>query len=318
MLGRVQGRGAEKRGRYWLWGRVRFPAGAGESFLVVSTISAAKPRELVLGAGPAGDDRRWRWANSGYLDLDAGPWSFRIRPHRAGASVFAPLYWRQADLTQTPRLNLFCLCDLPETVPTDRDARSSLGLASATTHDAHVLPARFLPVPEAGPVAGRKRVPDWMRCPRWFTKDSWRDELHYRRAGDIAAIVREVAANGGETLRLSVFWGGEAYFQSRVAPHARVGGLDYLQEARDEAVRTGLKVVAYLNPNALCFGHPLFDACVIRNADGTPSRRNAYGADWRPRAAYACINNPGYRRFLRELLCGSSRVTRQTASMLMA
>ncbi len=217
--------------------------------------------------------------------------------------MFGPLRWRQAELTQTPRLGLLCLSGEAGYVPTDREARASLGLASTPAADSHVMPARFSTLPAAAPVAGRKRLPDWMRCPRWFTKDSWRDELRHRRAGDIAALVREVAANGGEALRLSVFWGGEAYYQSSVAPHAPgLGELDYLREARDEADRTGVKVVAYINPNALCLGHPLFDQCVIRDARNAPSRQPAYGADWRPRAAYACINHPNYRRFLRALL----------------
>ena len=131
-----------------------------------------------------------------------------------------------------------------------------------------------------------------MRCPRWFTKDSWRDELRHRQAGDIAALVREVAANGGETLRLSCFWGGEAYFQSRVAPHAPgLGELDYLREALDEAARTGVKVVAYMNPNALCLGHPLLDECAIREADGQTLQAARL---WRELAARGglCVHQP--------------------------
>ena len=167
-----------------------------------------------------------------------------------------------------------------------------------------VEPARFAPLGDDRALPeNRKRVPDWMRCPRWFTKDSWRDELQHRQAGDIAALVREVAANGGETLRLSCFWGGEAYFQSRVAPHAPgLGELDYLGEALDEASRTGVKVVVYMNPNALCLGHPLLGECAIRAADGQISPQRAYGDNWRPEATYACINHPRYRQFLREVL----------------
>jgi len=44
---------------------------------------------------------------------------------------------------------------------------------------------------------------------RWYTKDSWRPEMATRHAGDIRQLVRQVAANGGQVIRLSVFWGGE-------------------------------------------------------------------------------------------------------------
>ncbi len=39
---------APKSGSYWLWGRVRFPAGPEESFRVVSTNTGENPRELIL------------------------------------------------------------------------------------------------------------------------------------------------------------------------------------------------------------------------------------------------------------------------------
>ena len=289
-----------KEGAYWLWARVRFPAGKEESLLLVATNAAGATRQLVLGAGP--DPRRWQWVNWGRLELAAGLSSFRIHPHRAAASTFAPLRWRQAELTQTPRLNVLCLSDDPSYVPTDPVAQRALGLTRASPPEPRVVSARLAPLANE-PADQRRPVPDWMRCPRWFTKDSWRDELRHRQGGDIAALVREVAANGGETLRLSCFWGGEAYFQSSVAPRTPgLGKLDYLREATEEASRTGVKVVAYMNPNALCLGHPLFDECVIREANGQLSQRPAYGANWRPQAAYACINQPRYRRFLREML----------------
>lgn len=293
---------APKSGAYRLWARVRFPAGEGESFRVAFTNAAETTGELILGAGQ--DPRHWHWVNGGVVQLPAGAWTFRIQPQRAAATTFGPLHWRQAELTQTPRLNLLCLSDEPGFVPTDADAQTVLRLTRTPPPAPRVEPTRLAPLAnDWQPPDNRKRVADWMRCPRWFTKDSWRDELRHRQAGDIAALVREVAANGGQTLRLSCFWGGEAFFQSRLAPHAPgLGELDYLREALDEADRTGVKVVVYMNPNALVLDHPLVGECVIREADGRPSTRPAYGANWRPEAVYACINHPRYRRFLEEVL----------------
>ena len=71
-----------------------------------------------------------------------------------------------------------------------------------------------------------------MRCPRWYTKDSWRQELATRAPGDIEKLVRQVAACHGNVLRISVLLGGQAFYQSRVAPHMpALGTLDYLREA---------------------------------------------------------------------------------------
>jgi hypothetical protein len=303
-----------KRGTYYLWGRVRFPGGPAESFRVVPTGAPYNTGAILLGGGA--DSRRWHWTpgqnerdgqpnpDRVALELAAGPWTFRVYPHRAAATTYAPLRWRQAELTQTPRLNLLCLTDDPNYVPTDADAKRALSLTPTPPPEPRVQPARLSPLPTEGPmVENRRRVPDWMRCPRWFTKDSWREELTTRQAGDIAALVRELAANGGETLRLSVFWGGEAYYQSRVAPHAPgLGELDYLREAMDEARRVGAKIVSYINPNALYPGHPLFPECVIREADGQVCQRPAYGAGFRPGALYPCANHPRYRQFLRAVL----------------
>jgi len=290
-----------KSGSYWLWGRVRFPAGAHESFRIVPS-NPSTGQQQIIAPGP--EPRQWHWVRTGPFELQPGPAAFRVHPHQAAASTFGPLHWRQAELALTPRLNLLCLTPDPDFIATDDAAATALGLSKTPSPMPRVEAARLDPATGDPPPANdRKPVPDWMRCPRWFTKDSWRDELRHRQAGDMAAIVREVAANGGETLRLSCFWGGEAYFQSRVAPHAPgLGGLDYLREALDESARTGGKVVAYMNPNALCLGHPLFDACVIRAADGRPNRQPAYGANWQPEAAYACIHHPRYRQFLRDVL----------------
>jgi hypothetical protein len=104
--------------------------------------------------------------------------------------------------------------------------------------------------------ADRRRVQPWFACPRIFIKDSGRSELGPsdgddsarlsqrnvpdtreweagpRRKGDIAQLVRRIAAHGGNAFRLSVYWGGEVYYQSTVAPHAPgLGDIDYLEEA---------------------------------------------------------------------------------------
>ncbi|MCX7824978.1 MAG: beta-galactosidase [Verrucomicrobiae bacterium] len=289
-----------KENVYRLWSRVRFPAGEGEAWRIAP---ASGGREIILSAGQ--DARRWHWVDCGEIELPAGPWTFRVHPPRAGATTFGPLKWRKAELTQTPRLNVLCLSDDPRYTPTDADAQRALGLTKTKPPLPRVAPAKLAPLPTDGLlVPNRKRLPDWMRVPRWFTKDSWRDELRHRRAGDIAALVREVAANGGQTLRLSIFWGGEVYYQSRVAPHAPgLGRLDYLREAMDEAARTGGKIVVYMNPNALVAEHPLHAECVIREPDGRLSQQPAYGRQTFPNGSrYACVNHPRYRQFLRDVL----------------
>lgn len=289
-------------GLYRLWCRVRFPAGPDDALRVV-------PSAAVLGAGVrivgGGDDaRRWHWAPAGEFRLPAGEWFFRVYPHRVSASAFGPLRWRQAVLTQVPRLNAFCLSDDDAFTPSDAAAQAALGAPAPPPPAPRVEPAR-LPAPVSGepPVAGRRSVPDWMRCPRWFTKDSWREELPTRRAGDIALLVRQLAANGGETLRLSVFWGGEAYYASDVAPRAPgLGSLDYLREATDEAAKAGAKIVVYMNPNAMYAGHPLSPECLVRLPDGSPRTNGVYGANFRGAVPAACVNHPRYRAFLRDVL----------------
>jgi len=113
-------------------------------------------------------------------------------------------------------------------------------------------------------------------------------------------MVRQVAANEGSVVRLAAYWGGDAYFQSQVAPHAPgLGSIDYLQEAQDEGSRLGVAIVLYINPNALYCDHPLFHEAVVRRADGGESTQPAYGV---AESRYVCINNPQYRRFLERLL----------------
>jgi len=188
-------------------------------------------------------------------------------------------------------------------VPTDARVRPSVPAAAARVAAARVTTAQLPPVAaETWKAADKKPLPDWMRVPRWYTKDSWRSELTGRQPGDIAQLVRQVAANGGNALRLSVDWGGEVYYQSRVAPHAPgLGRLDYLREAVDEGRRTGVKIVVYINPNTLYLGHPLFPECAVRDRDGQPVTAKTYGGNIE-NAPRVCINHPRYRQFLRDLM----------------
>ncbi len=267
-------------GTYRLWGRLRFPGGPAESFVVTGLGGAAQ----ALGGGRGAEG--WHW-DSLKADLPAGRVRFRVALGKSLATVYRPLAWLQAEPAFSPRLNLLCLSGDPAFVPTDEVARRALG-----TPEVRPLP----------PPAGGQPLPDWMRCPRWYTKDSWREELRHRRPGDIAALVRAAAANGAQAIRLSCYFGGDAYYRSRVTPAAPgLGDLDYLREALDEARPRGLKVVAYMNPNVLYAGHPLLDECAVREAGGGISRRPTYGQSIKG-AHYACINRPRYRQFLRDVL----------------
>ena len=281
------------RGTYSLWGRFRTPTGVDSLRVEPST------NGLVFRASND-QARQWHWVKAGKLELPAGPWTFRVCLDQSVATVFISLKWRQAELTRTPRLNALCLTTEPNYVPTDADAQRALGVKKTQPSAPQVTRGQLADGPL---VANRKRVPEWMRVPRCFTKDSSREELQHRHAGDITALVREVAANGGEMLRLGAYWGGETYFQSRVAPHAPgLGRLDYLREAMDEAKRCGVKVVVYMNPNALYPEHPLFGECLVHDPDGQVSQQASYGASFRPSTRYTCVNHPRYRQFLRDVL----------------
>jgi hypothetical protein len=201
-----------------------------------------------------------------------------------------------------PRLNLFCLTTDPHYVPSDGDACRALGLTLSGGQSPPPLAGAALPPvsDERLSAYGKRRVPDWLRAPRWFTKDSWPAELASRRPGDIANMVRQLAANHASAFRLSAYWGGQVYYQSRIAPHAPgLGRLDYLQEATEEGGRRGVRIVMYVNPNALCAGHLLYDEACVRGVDGRPLALAAYGTAG---ARYCCLENPRLRRFLLDVL----------------
>ncbi|MGD0498049.1 MAG: alpha-amylase family protein [Bryobacteraceae bacterium] len=147
-------------------------------------------------------------------------------------------------------------------------------------------------------LAGKKRLPDWMRVPRWFTRDP--NERRIGNAGDTRLLIQQVAANGGGAVRLGCFQYGEAFFQSAVVPHTPgLGELDFLREGVDEGARLGVKIAMYMNPNCLHERDPLYESCALRNAEGGIPDQRPYGeAGMR----FACINNPIYLKFLRDLL----------------
>jgi hypothetical protein len=149
--------------------------------------------------------------------------------------------------------------------------------------------------------AGRRRVAPWLGSLRLFTKESGRSELAPsegfdsakqsiqfvpdtreweagpRKRGDIRGLVRRIAENGGNAFRLSVYWGGEVYFQSQVASHAPgLKDLDYLREAMEEGRRSGVQVIAYMNPNCLYDTHRLWEMSSVFQLVGDPSDPDSY------------------------------------------
>ncbi len=143
----------------------------------------------------------------------------------------------------------------------------------------------------------KRRVTDWLRCPRFYTKDSRRTEMENRKPGDIARMVRDIARNEGAAFRLGGYWGGEVYFQSEVAPHAPgLGDMDFLDEGTEEGKRLGVKIVMYMNPSAFYPEHPLFEEVIARLPDGQPTDYGRLGA------TVICTNHPKYRRFLTDVL----------------
>ena len=113
-------------------------------------------------------------------------------------------------------------------------------------------------------------------------------------------MVRQIAAAEGTAFRMGAYWGGDAYFQSKIAPHAPgLGKIDYLREGIDEGKRVGVKVVMYMNPNTLYSDHPLLEEAIIRRADGSGWGGNQYGIR---DSHLTCINSPKYRELLQNVL----------------
>lgn len=148
-----------------------------------------------------------------------------------------------------------------------------------------------------------REVPDWLHCPRFYTSDYRRvqlmDEAWISKAGDMATRVKKIADNSGSVFRLGVSWGGEVYYQSKIAPHSpRLGNLDYLREALEQGRKSGVKIVAYMNPNSIYYDSPLLEKFGVRNNQGKIWDVKAYGES----ACWPCINNPDYRKFLLDIL----------------
>ena len=302
-------------GKYYVWARVRCPLPLDASFAFTPQGQDVST-DAHWAVGPASTrDPGWQWVSrAGQIAADdparrvsfeaaAGEFHFRIDPRQAYDSVFAPGGWTMARPMFMPRLNVICLTTDPNFVPTDADAQRALGVTPRRTTDEEFRrPEVLLPAvsPEELARLGKKPIPDWLRCPRFYTKDAWRDELRFRRPGDIAFMVRQIAACEGNAFRLAAFWGGEAYFQSDSVPRAPgLGEIDYLREATETGRRLGVAVVMYINPNCLYEGHPLFDEALVRQADGSGWGGDRYGIRG---AHFVCINHPEYRRLLRSLL----------------
>lgn len=301
-------------GRYYAWARMRCPHPTGEPFAIAAQGEDGPGDRAQTFCDAVTDDGAWHWVGrtgktSGKgpaqrlsFELPAGRFDFRVYVSEAHDSVFSPGRWPMARPMFTPRLNVLCLTTDAGYTPTDADAEKALGLVPSHYSD-ESLRVAAQPLPPASAQAARpakKPIPDWLRCPRFFTKDAWRGELAFRKPGDIGFMVRQIAAAEGNAFRLAAYWGGDAYFPSRVTPHAPgLGPLDYLREATDAGKRLGVHVVMYINPNCLYDDHPLHTEAAIRGADGSIAAGHGYGIRG---AQFVCINNPVYRDFLRRLL----------------
>ncbi len=304
-----------KAGTYYIWARLRYPSGLDESFALLP--AGGKPSldiRLAIGKGKAGV-RKWHWAGRAKgvrrgIELPAGNWSFSIYPREALEQATTSEKMRMTRPMFCPRLNAICLTTDADYVPNDADARIYFGQSlsvnnSASRKASQPIRLRRTNLPPVSDeelrLSGKRRIPDWLRCPRFYTKDSHRHELSHRQPGDIKEMARHISANGASAFRLSVCWGGEVFYQSKVAPHAPgLGKLDFLREAVDEGRRLSLKVVAYINPNALYLNHPLFKEAAIRDANGEIADAISYNRFKDTR--YACINNPKYRKFLSDVV----------------
>ncbi|HEX2999210.1 MAG TPA: alpha-amylase family protein, partial [Armatimonadota bacterium] len=157
------------------------------------------------------------------------------------------------------------------------------------------IPSRILAAPQQ-----KHPLPEWLRCPRFYTEASVRDAAKAYKPGEITALVRNVAGNNGSALCLGVYRNGEAFFQSRVAPHApELGQLDYLQEALAEGNLLGVKIIASINLDTLAREHPLYPECMARGINGKAWDLSLAGMKG---AGYPCLNNPEYRRYLLSLV----------------
>jgi hypothetical protein len=143
---------------------------------------------------------------------------------------------------------------------------------------------------------GKQRVPDWLRCPRFYTADRTWDLPD----GGVANLVDRVADNLGTAFRAGFYHSGYCYYQSDTIPH--IAGLedrDVLREAVDRGKEKGIKILAYMNPDGFALDHPLMAEYAIKKADGSINDFTFFASD---RMRLACHNHPGYRQFLANML----------------
>lgn len=117
-----------KKGVWTLWSRVRYPRGSDMSFGFVPG-----GEEVTLNGnqviGNCGlNEARWHWTGHGSgvttvppgspirLKLDEGEFTFRIYPREGPGTA-----------ETNPRLDVMCLCEDPEDMPTDNEAREHFG-----------------------------------------------------------------------------------------------------------------------------------------------------------------------------------------------
>lgn len=304
-------------GTYCVWARLRYRWLGKASFGLVIEENGKRGPVLALGDSDLGG-RDWHWDSQCRADgrpgvgrlktaLRPGKFTFRITAREAPASIYQALKWLQAEPAFNPHLNLLCLTSDANYVPNDADACRDLHVMPSPETVPRLVPAVLPPLSAADwRQFGKQPIPDWLRCPRWYTKDSYRQEPAHRSAGDIAYLVRQIAACGGNMFRLSVCWGGNAYYQSRVAPHAPgLRDLDFLREAVAEGHRSGVKIIAYVSPQTIYEDHPLFQECGAWGPTGRlPATDRSFGAgrDFAGKTGWPCVNHPRYRQFIQDVL----------------
>ncbi|MBT3378635.1 MAG: hypothetical protein HN742_02575 [Lentisphaerae bacterium] len=115
------------KGRWTIWGRVRYPTGTDCSFGFVPAGEEATLKGNQVFGNCGVNKKRWHWTGRGGGSttvppgapiarvLEAGPFTFRIYAREASGSV-----------ALNPRLDVICLTDEPGSIPTDEEARKAL------------------------------------------------------------------------------------------------------------------------------------------------------------------------------------------------
>lgn len=115
------------KGRWTIWGRMRYPTGSDCSFGFVPAGEKATLQGNQVFGNCGMNEKRWHWTGRGsgstavppgapiVRALDAGPFTFRIYAREASGTV-----------ALNPRLDVICLTDEAGTMPNDADARKAL------------------------------------------------------------------------------------------------------------------------------------------------------------------------------------------------